>query len=375
VKSEWVKAEAEDAAPRGKLLPVLLEHVRLPRKFARYQTMNLTEWQGDPQSPEFVELLREIGDRTGRPVKLPRPERPIVVKHPSLPPEILGPGSPEKSSLHERDRTKVAAGTPKVVTDQWQIIRAYLYRESEEHEVLADAEELRPETPGERGLRVSQGANVPKGTRITVTIQLPSAECKPASHEFTHSGSWNKTDFEVRAVDVTASAADGVVSWFAGLVCIGEVRFTVEYSCKRTDEPVRLPLARAPGYESVFVSYSTKDAMIVDWLESSYRALGMEYLRDVKTLRSGETWDERLLELIRGADLFQLCWSQNAKASPYVNDEWRFALGLNKSHFVRPCYWEDPMPEPPEELKRLHFAKLKPHWWMRLWMRVQQLFE
>jgi hypothetical protein len=33
------------------------------------------------------------------------------------------------------------------------------------------------------------------------------------------------------------------------------------------------------------------------------------------------------------------------------------------------------MPEPPEELKRLHFAKLKPHWWMRLWMRVQQLFE
>ena len=57
--------------------------------------------------------------------------------------------------------------------------------------------------------------------------------------------------------------------------------------------------------------------------------------------------------------MFQLCWSANAKQSQYVTDEWRFALGLQRPNFIRPCCWEDPIPEPPPELQRLHFARLK----------------
>jgi len=263
--------------------------------------------------------------------------------------------------------------SPKVVTNEAQTLRAYFYPSSQEHEIVADAEALRRESAGARAFGASQGIAVPKGTRISVRLHLPGAECNPSSHEFTWKGSWEKTDFEVR-VSSADGTAEGVVSWFAGLVCIGQVYFTVDYWVKRADAQTQRALALVPGYESVFVSYSTKDAVIVDWLESSYTALGMQYLRDVKTLRSGETWDRRLLELIKGADLFQLCWSTNAKASPYVSDEWRFALGLNKPHFIRPCYWEDPMPEPPAELKRLHFAKLKPQAWLRMWTRLLRWF-
>jgi hypothetical protein len=32
------------------------------------------------------------------------------------------------------------------------------------------------------------------------------------------------------------------------------------------------------------------------------------------------------------------------------------------------------MPEPPKELRPLHFAKLTPYWWMRVPMRVRRLF-
>jgi hypothetical protein len=165
------------------------------------------------------------------------------------------------------------------------------------------------------------------------------------------------------------------------MVCIGEavfdVQFTTEAQFAREAQEwpfFTAPAAAAPGYESVFVSYSTKDSAIVEWLEATYTALGMTYLRDVKTLRSGETWDRQLLKLIERADLFQLCWSANAKESPYVSDEWHFALGLRKTNFVRPCYWEDPMPEPPPELKQLHFARLKLSRLTRTWLRLRARF-
>ncbi len=47
-----------------------------------------------------------------------------------------------------------------------------------------------------------------------------------------------------------------------------------------------------------------------------------------------------------------------------VRAEWECALGLERPSFVRPLYWEDPLPEaphrglPPEELRRLHFARV-----------------
>jgi hypothetical protein len=33
-------------------------------------------------------------------------------------------------------------------------------------------------------------------------------------------------------------------------------------------------------------------------------------------------------------------------------------MRLNRTAFVRPLYWEQPMPEPPEELRDIHFARL-----------------
>lgn len=153
-------------------------------------------------------------------------------------------------------------------------------------------------------------------------------------------------------------------------MCIGQLALHVKLR-NEYEQYSSSWITSAPGYESVFVSYSTKDSTIVDWLETTYTALGMTYLRDVKTLRSGERWDETLLKLIQGADLFQLCWSTNAKQSLEVTNEWRFALGLQKPNFIRPCYWDEPMPEPPAELRTLHFTRLKLSWLTRLWFRLR----
>src|SRR5262245_25953454 len=44
VVSRWVVAEAEEAVRRNVIIPVLLDDVRLPIQFRRYQTVNLIGW-------------------------------------------------------------------------------------------------------------------------------------------------------------------------------------------------------------------------------------------------------------------------------------------------------------------------------------------
>ena len=98
-------------------------------------------------------------------------------------------------------------------------------------------------------------------------------------------------------------------------------------------------------YRKIFPSYSHRDSAVVESFAVAARALGDQYLQDVLTLRAGERWDARLLELIEDADVFQLFWSSNSMGSPHCRDEWDHALALQRPLFIRPIYWEDPLPE------------------------------
>ncbi len=156
--------------------------------------------------------------------------------------------------------------------------------------------------------------------------------------------------------------ARGAVSVFYGNLLIAEVQLSIKVD--RTSVDARREETHARPYRRIFASYSHRDTAIVEEFESHAVATGDRYLRDVVTLRAGEIWDERLLEIIKQADVFQLFWSWNALSSPLVREEWRQALALNRPHFVRPVYWEEPLPEraglPPVELKRLHFQRVYP---------------
>jgi hypothetical protein len=94
-------------------------------------------------------------------------------------------------------------------------------------------------------------------------------------------------------------------------------------------------------------------------------ALGDKYLRDVTELRAGQDWQRWMREAIEEADMFQLFWSHNSMRSVYVRQEWEYALSLGRPNFIRPTYWEMPLPEssaenlPPAELRQLHFQHLR----------------
>ncbi len=116
----------------------------------------------------------------------------------------------------------------------------------------------------------------------------------------------------------------------------------------------------ARPYRKIYACYTHKDHVIVEQFMRYVKAFGDRYLRDVSDLRAGEAWDGASMKLIEEADVFQLFWSTNAAASPFVRRELEYALSLNRANFVRPVYWEDPLPEfgMPEDLRRIHFARI-----------------
>ncbi|HEY7341216.1 MAG TPA: toll/interleukin-1 receptor domain-containing protein [Ktedonobacterales bacterium] len=112
-------------------------------------------------------------------------------------------------------------------------------------------------------------------------------------------------------------------------------------------------------FRRVFISYSHQDEEIVRRTQAAYQALGIESLLVVDFIHAGESSERTVTRLIESADIFQLFWSHNAAASMNVEREWRYALSLGRDAFIRPVYWETPMPPPPPELAQLHFGLLR----------------
>jgi len=155
----------------------------------------------------------------------------------------------------------------------------------------------------------------------------------------------------------------GQVSVFYGLVLIAEVTLVLQIgvntpatSNMKGSSTREFPFETARPYRTIFASYSHRDASIVDWFEATYQSLGDQLVRDVRHLRAGEVWSERLRAMIHDSDIFQLFWSANARTSEFVRSEWAYALDLRRDRFVRPVYWEQPMPPAPQELSRVHFT-------------------
>jgi hypothetical protein len=201
-------------------------------------------------------------------------------------------------------------------------------------------------------------------TVVRVVPELSGCRFNPPEASVLWLEDWHSATFRVQARKglpgfEPARALNGRVAFYVETLLIGEVPIWA-FLNDRGEPADEAPRRSDPvaGFERVFASYSHRDGEVVELLGRAYRALGMEWLRDVETLRSGERWNPRLLELIEGADLFQLYWSEEAARSPYVTQEWRHALAQRRERFIRPVFWRRPMPEPPAELSPLHFAFL-----------------
>ena len=223
-------------------------------------------------------------------------------------------------------------------------------------QVLGDAADFRSATEDSAHAVLREG-------ELRFVPRLEGVTFNPVERRFLWTESVHREDFRMRAdAALDGRVARGAVSVYAGNLLLADVQVSVKVSWQATDAGQEETHARP--YRRIFASYAHRDTAVVEEFEAHAAATGDKYLRDVVTLRAGEVWDQRLMEMIRQADIFQLFWSWNALASPLVREEWQHALSLRRPHFVRPVYWEEPLPEqgglPPHQLRRLHFQRVYP---------------
>ncbi len=207
---------------------------------------------------------------------------------------------------------------------------------------------------------------IPREGEITFVLDLPSLEVNPPQRSFRWCEDVQREEFRVRApAHLDGSTQRGELHVYLGALRIADVALAMQVDAAATGASAsESEASHARPYRRIFPSYAHRDEAIVRQVESYARTMGDEYLRDVTHLRSGEVWNDRLMAFIRAADVFQLFWSRNSMTSPWVRQEWEYALSLGRPHFVRPTYWESPMPAaperdlPPAALRALHFQRL-----------------
>ncbi len=205
---------------------------------------------------------------------------------------------------------------------------------------------------------------IPRSGDLTLIPQMDGIEFNPAQCTFRWEQPVHRAEFSFRALSGSVPrTARGRLTIFWGSVIVGDLPLAMFVVANAEPSMARPSADTARPYRNIFASYSHRDAGVVDEFDAVIESLGDRYLRDVRDLRAGQVWSNELEQLIERADVFQLFWSWNALASPFVQKEWEFALRLQRANFIRPVYWEEPLPErgnlPPETLRRLHFHRLR----------------
>lgn len=218
----------------------------------------------------------------------------------------------------------------------------------------------------------SRGA-IPKEGELTFVPTMEGVEFNPPHRVFRWLEDVHKEEFRLRAdTGHEGAVLRGQLTVFLGAFILADVNLAIKLDETAAQPPAapgspgvapwsKLEPAQASPYRKIFPSYSHLDSNIVEQAQRLGAAIGDVYLRDRTALRSGEEWNARLLELIDEADVFQLFWSSNSMRSEYVRQEWEYAHSLARRNFIRPTYWEEPMPHsddpllPPDSLQSLHF--------------------
>src|SRR5262249_38045921 len=182
---------------------------------------------------------------------------------------------------------------------------------------------------GERGAAYADTSQdsrqaIPRDGDMTFVLDLPGMEVNPPQRSFRWLEDVHREEFRVRAPRVLdGQVVRGALRVHLGALLVAEVTLAIDIGGTAVQAASSAAEAeQARPYRRIFPSYSHRDEAIVRQVETYARTLGDEYLRDVTQLRSGEVWNDRLMEFIRTADVFQLFWSRNSMASPWVRQEW-----------------------------------------------------
>lgn len=237
------------------------------------------------------------------------------------------------------------------------LVQLFVYPRGKLDEVTVEAKAADPHAR-HRGTRILSFP-IARGSTVTVSLRARDLFIRSAVQSFVWAGDSTPCSFEV-SVKGRQSRGVGVATAVVHVdgVPVGRISFTVEIvsSARATDEPLSRPVGEARHFNNVFVSYAAQDRRKVMARVQMLRLLGISFFQDVLSLDPGEHWRRSLLRHIDTCDGFFLFWSRFAKASPWVQREWRYALSNRGDEIIVPVPIDGPpVPAPPQELSHLHF--------------------
>jgi hypothetical protein len=207
---------------------------------------------------------------------------------------------------------------------------------------------------------------LPRGSQLRVVPELPGIQCNPAEAVFEWWEPVHEAEFSILAPQgLAGSVVRGSVRIWRGPLIVAEVFIAIPVTTAQQAGEAPKVADSAPPYRKIFASYSHDDLPLLASFTEAAWAIGDTVLLDLTGIHSGELWEPRLLEMIEEADIFQLFWSSNSMRSPFCRQEWEYALSLGRQSFVRPVYWESPLPQdlvlglPPPNLRALQFVPVR----------------
>lgn len=138
---------------------------------------------------------------------------------------------------------------------------------------------------------------------------------------------------------------------------VARVSFLIQVGSQPQD-PIDDVTSREAKLSSAFASYAAEDRNeVLARVQGMLKVLpDLDVFLDVTSLRSGEYWQNRLEEEIVTRDIFYLFWSVAARASSWVDWEWRTAMRTKGLDHIEPVPLDSPnKAPPPPELAKLHF--------------------
>ncbi len=212
------------------------------------------------------------------------------------------------------------------------LVQVYLYKDKERSETFDDA--VAADSDAER--RGNALLDLPIHIQDTVRIQVSFAELAfTGIEDVIWKGRLRKVAFKVPIPGDAPEEFFGEVTVsvnpFGGngdFMPIGKMVFKTETLSSEECFPLVNAEISAEPYRNVFISYAHKDVDKINYLVEGYRSLGqtVNFFYDKDVLRPGDDFPDQIYKYIDNADLFVLCWSENAANSLWVQREKDYAL-------------------------------------------------
>jgi hypothetical protein len=238
------------------------------------------------------------------------------------------------------------------------IVDVWAHLERQRAEVERRVQQARHQTDPTPIIRPKGPFKIERGTTLFVRLRFPDLHVDPPEDVILWEGEIGNASFEVA---IPSETTEGVktgfvtVHWEGGFQ-IARVPLQIIVAAKATPSaPTTQPLYHI---RKAFASYANPDRdEVLRAIQGMQKILpDLDVFLDVVKLRSGEDWEKKLWQVIPESDVFYLFWSAAAKASPWVEKEWRCAFKSRGYEFIDPVPLVSPEEvRPPDELSKMHF--------------------